>query len=463
MSFNIPDYLKNSNHFLVILVNLEGKIIYLNENYKKKFFYPESPLGKSILETVHHEDIETCNLAAYLCISEPEKIVKVNIRKPIPDKSDFLWTEWEFSLYFENDKPIGVLAIGNDVSQKKQIEFELNNSELRWKHAIETAEAGFIDWNINSEILFFSEKWKINLDFPISKNFRNLDDLYNILDKKNLDKLNPLIEDLALGKIEQFQIELQIRSNKKELKTFLVKGNAFFGNQKNLLIIFNDITKMLAFESEQKKTLELLRKQFKKIKQVSHLNAHELRAPLTNILGILEILKDKKIQKESIDSYIDFLDASANKIDNVIKHLNDLLQSSEMEIDLELLAKILKPKNMNIILIDDDPIQNLVNRKLIIEQNPESKIVDFLNPLKGIEYIKKEREQIDLIFLDLNMPEMSGWDVIKELEIAQIDVSVQILTSSIDKNDFLRANYHSQIKGILTKPLKKDMLINIIS
>lgn len=463
MSYNIPNYLKHSNHFLVVITDLEGKLIYLNDNYRKNFFTPEDPIGKAFFETVHPDDIETCNLAAYQCITDPNKIVKVNIRKPLPDKTKFLWTEWEFSFFSEDEKPIGILAIGHDISEKKQIEFDLSESELRWKHAVETAEAGFIDWNIHSEILFFSEKWKTNLDFSIEHKFKILEDFYNLLDKKNKEKIKPKIESLVQGKISFFQEELQIRSNRKELRTFLVKGKSFFQNQKNILLIFNDITKILAFESEQKKTLDLLRKQFKKIKQVSHLNAHELRAPLTNILGIIEILKDEKNRKDSMDSYIDFLDASATKIDNVIKHLNDLLQSSEMEIDLELLAKILKPNTMNIFLIDDDPIQNMVNRKLILEQNPDSKLTDFTNPIEALKLIESEKEKIDLIFLDLNMPEMSGWDVIKELENLKIEIPVQILTSSIDKNDFLRANYHSQIKGILTKPLKKDMLINIIS
>jgi len=116
-----------------------------------------------------------------------------------------------------------------------------------------------------------------------------------------------------------------------------------------------------------------------------------------------------------------------------------------------------------VLMIDDDRINNGLNA-IVIKNcfKPYSiAITSFTDPQAGVEYIAEHfsiaEEVPTLLFLDINMPELTGWDVldkIKSLNAAQIQhITIYILSSSIDPADIIRANANPLVKGFISKPL----------
>lgn len=116
-----------------------------------------------------------------------------------------------------------------------------------------------------------------------------------------------------------------------------------------------------------------------------------------------------------------------------------------------------------ILLIDDDPIVNFIHSKVIQSQFPKSEVLVFNNGLTALEYIKGHRQLSYLIFLDLNMPVMNGWDFLNAVaaEESELALQIHVLTSSIDPQDKIRVQKNKLVNSYLSKPLKFEDLQNL--
>lgn len=124
-----------------------------------------------------------------------------------------------------------------------------------------------------------------------------------------------------------------------------------------------------------------------------------------------------------------------------------------------------------ILLVDDDPINNFINERLIRQLNVSYEIKITENGEEGLKYIKRRCETEgkacpELILLDINMPVMDGFDFLKGFTETRIDhkenAKIVILTTSTNDKDLNR------LKGLgnfeyINKPLTPDKLFNCIT
>ena len=105
---------------------------------------------------------------------------------------------------------------------------------------------------------------------------------------------------------------------------------------------------------------------------------------------------------------------------------------------------------MNILLVDDEYISNFINKKLISHIDASVNAIEFSDPeaaFDQLDYIKP-----DLIFLDINMPVMNGWDFLDKMAAEAKDYKVVILTSSVNAIDHKRAMKYMNVVGYVEKP-----------
>jgi CheY-like chemotaxis protein len=129
---------------------------------------------------------------------------------------------------------------------------------------------------------------------------------------------------------------------------------------------------------------------------------------------------------------------------------------------------------MNTILcIDDDPITLMFCSTIIKKNSFALNVVSAMNGQQAINYyadlVKKTEEEKkhypELVFLDLNMPVMNGWEFLDEFVKTYYTyfpkTKVVILTSSIDPKDEERATNYSIAIDFLSKPLTNRMLVDL--
>jgi len=125
-------------------------------------------------------------------------------------------------------------------------------------------------------------------------------------------------------------------------------------------------------------------------------------------------------------------------------------------------------KKLNcILLIDDDSEDNYFHKIVINEMNITERIEVALDGVAALNFLKKENQTSpDIIFLDINMPKMNGWEFMaayKELRADQkAKVVVVMLTTSENPEDKKRAGQFPDIIGFNSKPLTAEMVNGIL-
>ena len=127
------------------------------------------------------------------------------------------------------------------------------------------------------------------------------------------------------------------------------------------------------------------------------------------------------------------------------------------------------PANMNVLLIDDDRIFNLLNKKTLERMSMVDEIHIALNGEEALDlindYFQGSRNMPDIILLDLNMPIMDGFGFIEAFQRLNANgkqnVRIVIVSSSQDPRDIERAKAFG-ITDYLTKPVTEQQLWNAL-
>ena len=118
---------------------------------------------------------------------------------------------------------------------------------------------------------------------------------------------------------------------------------------------------------------------------------------------------------------------------------------------------------MYVLIIDDDPIVQLIHKNLIKRRRIENNPLQFTYAADAIDFILKNKDEHFLIFLDLNMPKMDGWEFLNHIKRLDLEIrtSIIIVTSSIAQSDEIKAREYSNVIKYYMKPLNNEMLNEI--
>ncbi|UJP63347.1 response regulator [Mongoliitalea daihaiensis] len=113
-----------------------------------------------------------------------------------------------------------------------------------------------------------------------------------------------------------------------------------------------------------------------------------------------------------------------------------------------------------IVFVDDDKIQHMINRKNMLRLKEDLDLQFFENPYEALKWF--ESNDADLLILDVNMPEMKGWEFLDQLKQLNKSIEVKMLTSSVDPDDIEISTHYNMVSGFLVKPLKNDIMAEIL-
>jgi two-component SAPR family response regulator len=119
------------------------------------------------------------------------------------------------------------------------------------------------------------------------------------------------------------------------------------------------------------------------------------------------------------------------------------------------------------IIIDDDEINNMICTVTLKKMSADVNIKTFLDPAAALAHIAADYSDPDedhraILFLDLSMPIMNGWDFLQRFNefdrAVKARIKIYILSSSDDRRDLDKARADANVTDYLVKPLTRETI-----
>lgn len=120
---------------------------------------------------------------------------------------------------------------------------------------------------------------------------------------------------------------------------------------------------------------------------------------------------------------------------------------------------------MKILIIDDSLLDRRLLMNFLNKAGFDNDVIQATDGEEGLRTLSQNLNEISMIFLDWQMPKMSGIDFMKTVcqvpEAARIPI-VMISASGSDENKILARQTNPNLAGYLVKPYKHEDLVNVV-
>jgi response regulator RpfG family c-di-GMP phosphodiesterase len=125
-------------------------------------------------------------------------------------------------------------------------------------------------------------------------------------------------------------------------------------------------------------------------------------------------------------------------------------------------------KFSTVMIIDDSEMDTFLNKMILETMDYSEKIITYTNPRLALNYFgsltKDSKNDIpEVVFLDINMPFMSGFEFLEEFKKLPNEVTCKVkfyvISSSEDPEDIEKISGYDNIIKYLYKPLNKEDII----
>ena len=115
-------------------------------------------------------------------------------------------------------------------------------------------------------------------------------------------------------------------------------------------------------------------------------------------------------------------------------------------------------KRKTVFVVED----NEINRNLLCEYlAPDYNLIAASNGLEALNIIEEKKDKIDLMFLDIVMPNCNGFEVLEEMnETGWIEDVPVVIISSEGQEDYKHRAYLNNVYNFITKPFTYEEVIS---
>ncbi|MCW7492383.1 PAS domain S-box protein [Leptospira sp. 2 VSF19] len=311
-SSNYAQMILDNSTDAIVLMGLDYSVLAFNQNLKETIL---AYSGKTIkIGDDYREFVTAGDKEVFFELFQKSLLGQsVTIERIASINAISIWFEYKMNPTYDKDKKLmGVCLRGKNIDVRKKMEIALSESEQKFRNLIESApnailivdrEGKIIHCNLETENTFgFSREELTNQPVEL---------LVPMHHRKGHDRLlEGYFQAPKPMRIGKNQVTSAVKKDGTEIQVE-VSLNSFVVNQTNYVsAIIVDITeKVLADNKIQKQIFEL--------KEIARIQSHEIRSPLANILGLINLL-ESGLATDTTNEIYTYLKQSAKELDNLV-------------------------------------------------------------------------------------------------------------------------------------------------
>lgn len=330
----------------IITINTRGIVESFNPSAEKMFGYrAEEVIGKNISMLMPEPDHSSHDgyLRHHLSTGE-KKIIGIGREVKARHKDGTIFPmELAVNNFKINDE---VMFVGSlrDISERKNAEKQLHDSEERFQLAIEGANDGIWDWmDITKDEEYWSPQFKKLLGYEDHELKASYSEFASRLHPDDVEPTKKAVEENFINNVP-FNMEYRLKHKSGEYRWFRVKATTVrdeSGKPVRMVGSIRDVTARKAAEEKvqeyalqmEKKSMELKAakeqaEQATKLKSEFLANmSHEIRTPMNGVIGMNNLLLDTELNATQRS----YAETSINSAESLLQVINDILDFSKIE------------------------------------------------------------------------------------------------------------------------------------
>ena len=239
------------------------------------------------------------------------------------------WIEYFTSLVRIDGREL-VIGMDRDCTARKLAEQNLRASEERWQLAVAGSNEGVWDWNIESDGIWFSARWKEMLGYEPAEFPDRREAWVARIHPEDRPNLEATLKAHLRQQTPVFQCEYRIRHKDGSWGWALVRGKALFnpaGRALRMVGTHTDITRQKNAETELRQAKEAAEDADRAKSEFLAVMSHEIRTPMNGVLGFTNLLLDTPLTTEQRD----WLHTIHSSGESLLTLINDILDVSKIE------------------------------------------------------------------------------------------------------------------------------------
>lgn len=416
------------------------------------------------LEFIHPDDQEK-TMALFNESIKNQSAFNTSYRARQQKSGKYIWLDLDAEVtYFEDGRPKKMIGTAKDISAYKGLIQDLTTTTNYLTEAQKVGRLGTF------KVDFMANKWEVS---PVLGDCLGTNTLINHDIKTWLEFTHPTDREANQEKFEAVVSKRERKYchrpyrviNKKsgDIIWLDVSGEITYDANGRPLVLFGtskDITEVI---SQQ---LELERKN-KVLRSIAWQQSHGFRSSISRALSIMMEIEDGQPTQEEMKLYLRNLKLSIEELDVHVKEVVTKVNNLENDYKLFSLTDGLTNQSEErdfIHIVDDDPLTLKLHEKLIARINPQSKIKTSTSGEDFLKDVNQSQKGRHLVLLDINMPTMSGWEVLDQLQynMKLVNTEVVMVSSSADRADQKRASEYPLVLDYIVKPLSFDKIVKLI-